>query len=109
MEEKPPFLMREQDGTVFIDYLDVISDDIEDPAVGLRMHKEKVEQELAKHLNDARRWEKYRWVAEYHNAYIEAEHPKASSLLVQTVDSARSYSRIDLGNTPLRPATNKRP
>jgi hypothetical protein len=105
LEEEPPFLMREQDGTVFIDYLDVISDDIEDPAVGLRMHKEMVEGELAKHLDDARRWEKYRWVAEYHNAYIEAEHPKASTLLLDSADSIRTYSRIDLGNTPARPAS----
>jgi hypothetical protein len=100
--EEPPFLMREQDGTVFVDYLDVISDDVEDPVVGLRMHKNRVEAELSKHLHDARRWEKYRWVAEYHNAYVEAEHPHSSSLLIEKTGSIRKYGRIDLGNIPPR-------
>jgi hypothetical protein len=102
VEEEPPFLMREQDGTVFVDYLDVISEDVEDPAVGLRLHKDRVEAELAKHVGDARRWEKYRWVAEYHNAHVEAEHAGASSLLIEQAESTRSYSRLDLGNTPPR-------
>lgn len=103
LSEEPPFLMREQDGTVFIDYLDVISDDVEDPAAGLQMHKSRVEAELSKHRGDARRWEKYRWVAEYHNAYVETEHPQAASLLIDRAGSMRRYSRIDLGNIPPRP------
>jgi len=106
LEERPPFLMREQDGTVFIDYLDVISEDVEDPAVGLQLHKEKVEVELSKHLGDARRWEKYRWVAEYHNAYLEAERPGASTLLIEKAIPPAAMA-ASLSTTPRRGHSSK--
>jgi hypothetical protein len=60
------------------------------------------EAELAKHAGNARRWEKYRWVAECHNAYIAAKHPGEFSLLIEQADSTRSYNRMDLDNTPPR-------
>jgi hypothetical protein len=62
------FLIVDQDGVAFIDYLKMILDEL-DPMQELERHRSIVEGKLAAHQQDGRKWEKYRWVAEYHNHF----------------------------------------
>jgi hypothetical protein len=61
-------LLVDQDGVAFIDYLDFVLDEV-DPDAGLRIHRKAIEDKLAEHIGDRRKWEKYRWVADYHNQF----------------------------------------
>jgi hypothetical protein len=63
-------LVVDQDGIVFIDYLRMLFDEI-DPVEELEWHRTVVEEKLRAHRNDSRKWDKYRWVAEYHNHFCE--------------------------------------
>lgn len=63
-------LIVDRDGVVFIDYLKMLLDEL-DPIADLERHRAVVEEKLAAHRNDGRKWEKYRWVAEYHNHFCE--------------------------------------
>jgi hypothetical protein len=62
------FLIVDQDGVVFIDYLKILLDEL-DPIHELEHHRAVVEEKLAAHRSEGRKWEKYRWVAEYHNHF----------------------------------------
>lgn len=63
-------LIGDQEGVVFIDYLRMLLDEL-DPIHELERHRTVVEEKLAAHRSDRRKWEKYRWVAEYHNHFCE--------------------------------------
>lgn len=60
-------LLRDDDGLVFVDYLSVLFDEPDDPRPGLAMHRDRVLRLLEEHRANRQIWEKYRWVAEYHN------------------------------------------
>lgn len=60
--------MSDQDGVAFVDYLMIVTDEI-DPDGELRRHREMVESKLVETLENSRRWQKYRWVGEYHNDF----------------------------------------
>lgn len=64
------FLMVDQDGVVFIDYLKVLLDEV-DPLTDLERHRKAVEEKLAQTKGSSRKWNKYRWVAEYHNNFCD--------------------------------------
>jgi hypothetical protein len=63
-------LIVDQDGVVFIDYLKMLFDEF-DPVNELEIHRAAVETKLAAHRDESRKWEKYRWIAEYHNHFCE--------------------------------------
>lgn len=63
-------LMRDEDGKVFVNYLSMLLDEI-DPRTDLAWHRDVVIERLSAHRGDRRRWEKYRWVGEYHNAFAK--------------------------------------
>lgn len=63
-------LIVDQDGVVFVDYLKILLDEF-DPFHELEQHRAVVEEKLAAHRDASRKWEKYRWVAEYHNHFCE--------------------------------------
>ncbi len=63
-------LVVDQDGVVFIDYLRMLFDEI-DPVEELERHRAVVEEKLRAHRGESRKWDKYRWVAEYHNHFCE--------------------------------------
>jgi hypothetical protein len=65
-----PMLLHDADGHTFINYLAVLFDDTDDPTDGLRRHRDVVAARLDAHRDHKRRWEKYRWVAEYHNCVV---------------------------------------
>jgi len=62
-------LLVDQDERPFVNYLSLLLDDLDDPLVALAEHRDVVVGELDATHNDSRRWEKYRWVADYHNAF----------------------------------------
>lgn len=61
-------LLLDQDGVAFVDYLGIVLDELE-PEDELQLHKDAIVRKLAEHTKDSRIWEKYRWVAEYHNHF----------------------------------------
>lgn len=65
-------LMRDGDGHVFINYLDRLLDLVGGPDADLEAHAEQITRRLLDHRGDRRIWEKYRWAAEYHNAFLAA-------------------------------------
>lgn len=65
-------LMRDGDGHVFINYLDLLLEQLDGPDAHLEAHSEQVTRSLFDHRGDRRIWEKYRWAAEYHNAFLAA-------------------------------------
>jgi hypothetical protein len=77
-------LLRDGDGWTFINYLDSLFDELDDPAVTLEAHRDRVVDRLGRHRDDKRVWEKYRWVAEYHNAFVGGDALQAPDLCVPT-------------------------
>jgi hypothetical protein len=67
---QPDLLLRDNDGRTFVNYLATLFDDLEDPADNLGWHRDLLEKRLEEHREDKRRWEKYRWTAEYHNEFV---------------------------------------
>jgi hypothetical protein len=63
-------LLRDGDGWTFINYLAVLLDETDDPRVGLELHRDRVTERLVQNRGSKRVWEKYRWVAEYHNYFV---------------------------------------
>jgi hypothetical protein len=63
-------LMRDGDGWAFVNYLDPLLEVREGPDADLEAHREQVMRGLFDHRGDKRIWEKYRWSAEYHNAFV---------------------------------------
>ncbi len=85
-------LLQDDDGLVFVDYLSVLFDDPdEDYPTALAMHRDRVTARLERHRGRRAIWEKYRWVAEYHN-YTCARHvPDEEELLIPSTASALRF------------------
>ena len=64
-------LLCDGDGWTFVDYLELLLDALDDPVVAIEVHRDHVIDRLDRHRDDKRVWEKYRWVAEYHNAFVD--------------------------------------
>jgi hypothetical protein len=88
------YLRIEQDGSVFIDYLDILLDDPADPVPFLESHRDMVRTKLSETRGDSRKWDKYRWVADYHDAYCRSELPKLEQLLIGTDNHERRFERF---------------
>ena len=87
-------LLVDQDGTVFIDYLELLFDEPDDPRPGLEEHRDAVAAQLTTHRNDSRIWDKYRWVADYHNAVCERRLPSEQYLRVDTSGTDRRFDAL---------------
>jgi hypothetical protein len=63
------YVRTDQDGSRFIDYISggVIEDWARDPIDSMAEHKRVVEAKLLDCVRSQRVWDKYRWVAEFHN------------------------------------------
>lgn len=65
-------LLRDSDGQLFINYLEVLDDPVDGPFnEALMDHKAMVESMLKEYSNEPRIWTKYVWVANYHNYFCE--------------------------------------
>lgn len=88
------YLRVEQDGSVFIDYLDILLDDPENPIPFLEAHRDMVRTKLSETRGDSRKWDKYRWVGDYHNAYCRSELPRLPELLIGGDNHERHFERF---------------
>jgi hypothetical protein len=77
-------LLCDGDGHTFINYLGLLLESLDDPVPGLVEHRDVVISRLEQQRGDKRRWEKYRWVAEYHNAIIDRAMPEHPDLRIDT-------------------------
>jgi len=85
-------LLRDDDGFAFVDYLSVVLDRPGDPRPAVERHRDAVVRGLAEHRTKRRQWEKYRWVAEYHNAVVADAFPGQDGLLVPAEDATWRFS-----------------
>jgi hypothetical protein len=75
-------LLCDGDGHTFVNYLGLLFDEPDDVRQGLGRHRDTVLARLQEHRADKHLWEKYRWVAEYHNAVVARTLPGEQRLLV---------------------------
>jgi hypothetical protein len=75
-------LLRDDDGLTFVNYLDLVFDDPDEPGLLLEVHRDRTVERLKQHRDDKRVWEKYRWVAEYHNDFVRREVGDVPELLI---------------------------
>ncbi len=75
-------LLCDGDGRTFVNYLGLLFDEPDGLHEELGEHRDTVVARLDAHRGDKHLWEKYRWVAEYHNAVIERVFGKRSDLRV---------------------------
>lgn len=88
-------LLRDDDGFAFVDYLSVILlSRFDDARPVIERHRDAVVKGLAEHRSKRRQWEKYRWVAEYHNAVVGEAFPGQEGLLVPAEDAAWRFSAL---------------
>jgi hypothetical protein len=67
-------LMRDGDRRAFVDYLGMQFDDPDSDRL-FALHRRVVTEKLQANRSSKRVWEKYRWVAEYHNAKLDGAPP----------------------------------
>jgi hypothetical protein len=88
-------LMVDQDGRSFVDYLAPAFDDTTvDVDRVLDAHRRVVAGKLRRHHADSRRWDKYRWVAEYHNAVCRQRRPDSAKLLIDVGRTDKRFGRF---------------
>ncbi len=84
-------LLRDDEGSAFINYLGPLFEEPADPTPALQMHRNVVTARLHEHRDQRSFWEKYRWVAEYHNAVIATRLPRETQLLVDTANTTSQF------------------
>lgn len=88
-------LMVDQDGRSFVDYLDpAFADTTVDVDRVLDVHRKVVAAKLRRYREDSRRWDKYRWVAEYHNAVCEKRRPESPKLLIDVGRTDKRFGKF---------------
>jgi hypothetical protein len=88
-------VLKDRDGQVFINYLNLITEFEADYSVFLdefKMHKKVVESRLKEYVSKPPIWDKYLWVANYHNWFCD-----------QSPHFDESY-KIDLSEIPVGPS-----
>ncbi len=85
-------LLRDDDGWTFIDYLSILFDEPRDPTRALQMHRDIIVERLRTHRTNRRHWEKYRWVAEYHNQVIATRIAGRPDLLVDDAEITWNFA-----------------
>jgi hypothetical protein len=83
--------MRDDDGQVFVNYLGALFDEPYDVAPDLRHHLRVTRHGVERFRTHRRTWEKYRWVAEYHNSVTRSMLPNRHDLLLSADDLAWGF------------------
>lgn len=91
------YLLRDSEGKVFIDYLNVVITEADSPDVDLikilALHKQSVEEKLTTFKTSKIR-QKYEWTAEYHNFIVREYLVTDSELLIPVSSSFATLSRL---------------
>jgi len=88
-------LMCDDDGHSFVDYLGAAVLEPDDPFPVLQRHRDTVVDRLQHSRRHKRRWEKYRWLGEYHNAVVRRRLPKARELAIEAPAMAWKFSPFE--------------
>ncbi len=88
-------LLCDDDGQTFVDYLGAVVDEPDGRPSLLRGHRDTVVDRLHGTRRHKRRWEKYRWLAEYHNAVIRRRLPRARELLIEPAAMTWQFSAFE--------------
>lgn len=88
-------LLCDDDGQTFIDYLGAAVDNPHDPIPVLQAHRDTVVERLHGSRRHKRRWEKYRWLGEYHNAVVRSRVPKTRELLIASVAMTSQFRSFE--------------
>jgi len=88
-------LMCDDDGQTFIDYLGAAFHEPDDGISVLKDHRDTVIDRLHGSRRHKRRWEKYRWLAEYHNAVVRTRFPKARELRIEPQATTWQFSAFE--------------
>ena len=78
------YLLRDADGSLFLNYLYAPLGAGEDPSVAAQLcgqHKVVVEKALDDHRGSPRHWAKYEWIARYHNFFVDKWLPRQAPQL----------------------------
>jgi hypothetical protein len=90
-------LLRDRDNQAFLNYLELVLEEAEDPQPRLTAHRDALADKLATYRDNGRVWEKYRWVSEYHNHFCK-EHSEEEwympNLLIPTVELTQEWDPI---------------
>lgn len=99
-QQRKELLSRDHDGSVFLDYLasaPVFSRLSDTPSPNFfSEHKSIVTARLAAHKDDAATWQKYRWVAEYHNAAVATLMSPTEARDLTIMDGAGIARRFEM-------------
>jgi hypothetical protein len=87
-------LLRDDDGWAFVNYLDPLLEALDDPVPLLQAHRGHVVDRLRRHRDEKGVWEKYRWVAEYHNAFVAMSGLEREDLLVPAATMTWRFARF---------------
>jgi hypothetical protein len=88
-------LMCDDGGQTFIDYLGAVAVEPDDPIAALQSHRDTVVDRLHGSRPHKRRWEKYRWLGEYHNAVVRERLPRARELLIEPSAMTWQFSAFE--------------
>ncbi len=72
------------DDEVFLNYLDILGEDDVDVHAELRLHKAAIEQGLARFSESPEIWQKYCWLADYHNYACTRIYRRMKGLVITT-------------------------
>lgn len=94
-------LLVDVDGHCFVDYLRAYPGSFDDPAEGrtllrkqMLIHKERVADQLGRHEKNRRIWDKYAWVAKYHNHAAAELFPKEAALRIDSTLMNPPYASL---------------
>jgi hypothetical protein len=86
-------LLQDNDGWTFIDYVTAaLLEDARDPRPGVELHRDAILRQLAANRTDKRVWEKYRWVAEYHNHFVGQWFRRDAELAIAASEMTWTFS-----------------
>lgn len=98
--QRQELLTCDHDGSVFLDYLasaPLYSQLSDNPSLDFfSNHKKVITSRLAAHKDDAATWQKYRWVAEYHNAAVATLMGKAKAKSLTISDGAGIARKFEI-------------
>lgn len=90
------YLLIDVDGHAFVNYLDSVGLDYRSPAVEemVARHKLRVEAALRRFSSSPHIWNKYRWLAEYHDFWVSKRMPDAANVLQISLESLRRNPQL---------------